>query len=192
MRLRGLATGLAAAAMLVGGLVMATPAQAVGTLMDNGNGTVTVTYSGVAELYVLRLCPQGTVPADCSNGAGQLYALSSGFWGNGMLPPSPALVSAGMLAYDTSLFDFAPIQPGTYTLLYEESTPGWVNQVGLVDVRIGYPPAGTAAPTPDWVQGYARPSAAAACDEGWNPSWEFWANGGTGGFVCTRSVPMYG
>lgn len=52
-----------------------------------------------------------------------------------------------------------------------------------------------------WIQGVQRPSADAACPAStgpapqsgwivtdWTPSWEQWANGGTGGWTCTRSI----
>jgi hypothetical protein len=49
-----------------------------------------------------------------------------------------------------------------------------------------------ARPIPAWVQAYGRANADATCLEGWNPSWDLWPNGGTGGFVCQRSIPSYG
>jgi hypothetical protein len=54
-----------------------------------------------------------------------------------------------------------------------------------------------------WVQSYQRGSASEACvaqmgetpwqaswgaDSSWTPSWEQWANGGSGGWTCTRSI----
>lgn len=54
-----------------------------------------------------------------------------------------------------------------------------------------------------WVQQYQRPSADAACADqtgqtpwqstytgqsNWTPSWAQWANGGRGGWVCTRII----
>jgi hypothetical protein len=54
-----------------------------------------------------------------------------------------------------------------------------------------------------WVQSYERTSQAQACvaqpgetpwqaswgsDSSWTPSWEQWANGGKGGWTCTRSI----
>jgi hypothetical protein len=54
-----------------------------------------------------------------------------------------------------------------------------------------------------WVQSYQRASSAEACvaqpgetpwqaawgsDSSWSPSWEMWANGGKGGWTCTRSI----
>jgi hypothetical protein len=54
-----------------------------------------------------------------------------------------------------------------------------------------------------WVQSYQRASQSEACapqtgetqwqdswgtDSNWNPTWERWANGGQGGWTCTRSI----
>ena len=47
-------------------------------------------------------------------------------------------------------------------------------------------------PIPDWVQAYGRGSADDACINQWHPSWNQWANDGTGGYVCTRTIPQYG
>ena len=47
-------------------------------------------------------------------------------------------------------------------------------------------------PIPMWVQGVGRTSAEAPCVEGWTASWDLWPNGGTGGWVCAREIPMYG
>ena len=49
-----------------------------------------------------------------------------------------------------------------------------------------------AASVPDWVQGYARSGPEEACLPGWSPSWDWWPNGGNGGWTCVRTVPAYG
>jgi hypothetical protein len=56
----------------------------------------------------------------------------------------------------------------------------------------GWGSGSSAAPSPDWVQAYQRSSSDATCEDGWAPSWDYWANEGTGGWVCVRSVPEYG
>ena len=63
--------------------------------------------------------------------------------------------------------------------------------------------ANIAAADSVWVQSYERTSETAVCaaqsgetpwqeswgtDSSWSPSWEQWANGGKGGWVCTRSI----
>jgi hypothetical protein len=52
-------------------------------------------------------------------------------------------------------------------------------------------PAEEFAAIPDWVQGYGR-AVTDSCRAGWAASWEMWMNGGTGGYVCTRSIPSLG
>jgi hypothetical protein len=45
---------------------------------------------------------------------------------------------------------------------------------------------------PAWVQAYGRFGPDVACQTGWNPSWQKWAEPVTGGWVCTRSIPSLG
>ena len=59
---------------------------------------------------------------------------------------------------------------------------------GAETVQIGHP----AQALPPWVQGHGRGSAADACLDGWTASWDQRPHGGTGGWVCTRSVPSLG
>ena len=47
-------------------------------------------------------------------------------------------------------------------------------------------------PIPGWAQGYGRHLVTDTCLDGWNPSWEQWANGGNGGYVCSRVIPSLG
>jgi hypothetical protein len=48
------------------------------------------------------------------------------------------------------------------------------------------------SPTPMWEQGTGRAAADEACADGWAASWAQWPNDGKGGWVCVRSVLMYG
>ena len=52
-------------------------------------------------------------------------------------------------------------------------------------------PQGSEGP-PVWNQSYARANQDEECAAGWSPSWDFWPNGGTGGWVCNRTVPATG
>lgn len=47
------------------------------------------------------------------------------------------------------------------------------------------------APIPSWVQAYGRDKEA-TCLDGWDASWQSWAEPVTGGWVCTRSIPSLG
>lgn len=51
---------------------------------------------------------------------------------------------------------------------------------------------GVPSAIPPWVQAYGRGGAEVGCIDGWSPSWAQWPNEGSGGFVCTRSVPSRG
>ena len=72
--------------------------------------------------------------------------------------------------------------------------------VALAGMLVG---ARVAAADSVWVQSYERSSQSQACvgqagetpwqsswgtDSSWTPSWEQWANGGKGGWTCTRSI----
>lgn len=63
------------------------------------------------------------------------------------------------------------------------------------------------APIPDWIQAYGRSGPDEDCPSGYNPSWaggpgsdvvayskswQQWMNAGTGGWVCTRTIPSLG
>lgn len=47
-------------------------------------------------------------------------------------------------------------------------------------------------PIPTWMQAVGRSSSDASCPDGFTPSWDTWPNGGKGGWVCNRFVPVYG
>jgi hypothetical protein len=63
---------------------------------------------------------------------------------------------------------------------------------------LGAKPAGwtncpeAAADIPTWVQQIERPTAETPCPPGWGGSWAQWANGGRGGYVCSRDVVAIG
>ena len=52
--------------------------------------------------------------------------------------------------------------------------------------------SGSANSAPLWLQSIGRESASTACPEGYSGSWALWPNGGTGGYVCNKSIPAYG
>jgi hypothetical protein len=54
--------------------------------------------------------------------------------------------------------------------------------------------ASAASPTPImmWMQSVARETATASCPTGYAGSWATWPNGGKGGYVCDKFVPIYG
>ena len=58
---------------------------------------------------------------------------------------------------------------------------------GVLAIVLGIAYA-TSAAAGVWHQSYGRDSATVVCDEGWYPSWAYWPNDGTGGWVCNREV----
>jgi len=61
-----------------------------------------------------------------------------------------------------------------------------------VDVTPTLLSAGNGTPIPMWMQAVARASSTATCPDGFSASWDTWPNGGKGGYVCNRFVPVYG
>jgi hypothetical protein len=98
-----------------------------------------------------------------------------------------------------------PTLTWTFTIK-DDATSGATDSVefdGLATVRVNFivvaapdpvtpATAADAPPIPAWVQSNRRASADATCIDGWNPSWESWAEPVTGGWVCTRSIPSLG
>jgi hypothetical protein len=72
-----------------------------------------------------------------------------------------------------------PVLPSTWTFVAGT----------LTATVVACPPAAT---IPAWVQAYGREGAKAACLDGWDASWQAWAEPVTGGWVCTRSIPSLG
>jgi hypothetical protein len=195
MRVTRLAASAAALAIIAAGTLMgASAAQATGSggaITDNLNGSATLEWTDLSPLYVGFYFCDSTVPiAECDI----LHdANIIGVIGNGTTPaltPSPTTVWAGTTI---KIIGGAPIvlQPGLYTITYWED--GGENIfASATGVRLDFAPGNDAPPIPPWVQGYGRASAQAACDDGWLASWEQWPHGGSGGWVCTRSIPSLG
>jgi hypothetical protein len=72
---------------------------------------------------------------------------------------------------------------------------GWTLVSGTLSVPIVIcvsAPATTATPILMWMQSMARDTATATCPAGYAGSWAAWPNGGKGGYVCDKFVPIYG
>jgi len=188
--MRRLATLLIALGWIVAGFsggASAASATILGSVTDNGNGTATVTYDNPGYVNGLFICDPSTDAGtlfECNSGS-FLYTLSSAT----NMPASPFTVTAGMPVTDGN-GDTVPLPAGHYTLvlLYGYSGPVYIWAGGAPDVYI----ASTGTPVPDWLQAVGRESAIATCPFGWNPSWQEWPNGHTGGFVCVRVIPSLG
>ena len=191
MNLRRLASGIAAFALLAGAAsIAAAPAASArplpsGTIIDNGDGTATVTYANLDGDGGIFLCEASVTVESCAFNTAT-YGLTSNLF---TLTPSPVTVQAGMtISLPNSATTTLPT--GTWTIvLISDFGPGANELVaGARGVYIG----AVGHPIPSWVQGYGRGSSADACLEGWTASWELWPNAGTGGYVCTRSIPSLG
>ena len=76
-----------------------------------------------------------------------------------------------------------------------------VPAAGCASLNPGPTPTPTPTPTPvpapvveaipDWLLQFGR-AESDGCPTGWGKSWSEWPNGHTGGFVCTRTIPVYG
>ena len=200
----GVVTGVA----LLACVSLASPASAAGTLTDNGNGTVTFTYSGLTTEYGWIVCT-GTTPSSSCNGTNLVGRL--GFTQtNALAPPpgaSPAVIQVGTSYYSWGSSSTTTLVAGTYTFSYFEgsSTATGLGGIGGVSIGSSSNPSssGTSTSTApsSIVQQFVKP-ASGTCDAaqpvgvdwsgvasgGWSESWAQWANGGSGGPVCTRSL----
>jgi hypothetical protein len=73
----------------------------------------------------------------------------------------------------------------------------WVWDNGVdVPVTLALAPQSGSSPSsfpiPVWMQAVGRSAPDASCPDGFAPSWDTWPNGGKGGYVCNRFVPVYG
>lgn len=95
----------------------------------------------------------------------------------------------------TASFTFRNTDSYSVGMELDIGTSDWNWSCGVVQS----PSPGSAAastadgqPIPSWTQARGRDGMNATCEIGWGPSWQEWAEPVTGGWVCTRSIPMYG
>ena len=70
---------------------------------------------------------------------------------------------------------------------------GWTFASGTLSVPIVLcASAASPAPIMMWMQSVSRDTATAICPAGYAGSWAAWPNGGKGGYVCDKFVPIYG
>ncbi len=162
-------------------LANAAPANAALGVTDNGNGTITVDGVGATNGYV-EFCDASVTVLNCNGLAGQLNVL---YYVSGI---STVVTIAGGRAVTPFTGTAHTLPAGNYTVNFEEFG-GLTRYGGIQGVTIGDP---TSSGIPDWVQAYGRFGKDAACRDGWNPSWQPWAELITGGWVCTRSLPSLG
>lgn len=202
MRVRRIWTSAGAAVMVVGGvsLAVAPAASAVDQTIDADclSSTDLSLAADPGDVMTLNL-------TNCTtfgwNGSGVARAWGAG-WGPGgglpFAPNSPGVwfeVTGGL----TTLEWTAPEDTSPPVQIFGiSSLNGGGGNFGSqfrVFISTGYTepaPAADAPPIPAWVQAYGRASADATCIEGWDASWQSWAEPVTGGWVCTRSIPSLG
>jgi len=182
MKLRGMLTSIAA--VTISGsffFVNAAPASAAPGVTDNGNGTITVDGVGATNGYV-EFCDSSVTVLNCNGLAGQLNVL---YYVSGI---STVVMITGGRAVTPFTGTSHTLPAGSYTVNFEEygglTRYGGIQGVTVTDAQ--------ASGIPPWLQAYGRSGKDAACLDGWNPSWQSWAEPVTGGWVCTRSIPSLG
>lgn len=183
MRARRIWASAAAAAMVVGGVSLASaPAVSATTTTINGCQTVSI-GTNVGDVTILVFDP-----AECAYSG---YSISLG-----------AITVGGEYEVDGDLCRNVVTNNKTGTGRVTSSTGAITFSTALAGT--GDPELATcgdmapvasladAPPIPAWVQAYARASADATCLDGWDASWQSWAEPVTGGWVCTRNIPSLG
>ncbi len=193
-------------------LLVASPASAAGSFTDNGNGTVTLTYSAVNANYGWIVCTGSTPLNSCNmtNLAGRLGFTQS----TGMVQPgaSPVTIQLGTNYYSWGMSSVTSLSAGSYTFAYWDNNDMSTSVASIANVSIGSAPpsndsslsATGSAPAPV-VQEFGKP-AEATCDAaapeglnwagvpsgGWGVTWAQWLNEGKGGAVCSRTLAYSG
>lgn len=181
---------LAAALVVVG---MAGPAQAVGSITDNGNGSVTVVLTGSGpSAEILYFCATST-PAPSCNSAVDLYgSLTGGTFGAGssvfqVIPSTVVSLPAG--TYNLGLYNGTTVTVSQANVVIGSSGGGGTSggettsSPAPIFQQFGKPASGTCA-----VAASASLNWAGVASGGWSESWAQWINGGNGGAVCTRTL----
>jgi hypothetical protein len=119
-----------------------------------------------------------------------------GFYQQGQFDPSAP--DAGCINTIDDDGDVTFPSAGTYTLVLttndsENTGLGYWSLTGPGTTSINSSSAAVADnPIPPWVQAYGVHTSDATCEDGWKNSWQDWALGVTGGWVCTREIPSLG
>ena len=181
----GIAIVLAAA-----GLICAAPAHAdvIHVDMDcdpSGSHVVTITTNDT--LSVISTSP--TRPCD-GNYVINLFPTPVGnAWMDGTLIPQDGSPRA--------------FPSGSWTMTFASEVPGSTHvrmcnsgsfACPYLVITVVQAPEAIPAPEgiPAWQQSVGRPNSTSTCNDGWQPSWQEWAQPVTGGWVCTRSIPSLG
>lgn len=167
---------------------LAPAALAVGSLVDNGNGTITamgVNGSGANGLWI---CSTATAAASCT---GSNYDYGNHF--------TSGVYQVGSQVYTPTSPGMVSLPAGTYNIQLVDAPNG---STTLTNVSIGAAPANSGAASPASIlQAFAGPTSG-TCDDAaspllnwagvesgsWGRSWQQWVNDGNGGAVCQRTL----
>ena len=182
-----------AIALAAAGFVGAAPAQAdvIHVDMDcdpSGSHVVTITTNDTLSVVSTSL----TGPCDTSYVILPFFPTPVGnVWLNGTLIPVDGNFNPlpGVLWTMT----FASADPGSTHILFCGSS-GAPPICPTLAITVVQAPEAIPAPEgiPAWQQSVGRPNSTSTCNDGWQPSWQEWAQPVTGGWVCTRSIPSLG
>ena len=194
-----LAALAAAGAAGIAVIALAAPAIAVPSgNLSNVNGTVVVTYSGLGGFAYLNFCNAADYPYGTCQAVGRLYFATND--GSTTLGASPFTIREGStVKVGTAGTTTTALPSGTYRLDLYDSTGGGIVLDSIV-ATISNSAGSSLAPDPV-LQQFGKP-ASGTCEDaapvtlnwggsgsgGWGESWAQWMNGGTGGFVCGRTL----
>lgn len=182
---RLLVAAAAAGSIALSGLVLAAPASATGSIVDNGNGSVTINTGGNWVYF----CPPATAAGSCTGSTVGVYYGNDGTYqagssvnsGAATLPAGSYMVVTRVAGSGTEI-DHLALVIGT-----PSSDPGTAPSVGPASVHQGLPmPAsGSCADITDAAYAWGT-----GLTGGWAKSWQLWINPaeGKGGWACTRTL----
>ena len=171
--LRALTALLVTAGVVLGALLVASPAQA-SAISITGPGTATnvVNSQTIATsddlVITASSCNQFQIPA-APAGSAMYGGVTYG-------PGSTVTYSGGEVTY---------LPPQARMVASQEIQ--FLNSTVNGSVAIYVTVTATDIAEQMWFQSVGR-DAGATCPTGWGASWEQWPNGGTGGFTCNRQV----
>jgi hypothetical protein len=212
MQVKRLVAAIGAAVLLLSGVSLTTATAASAVAID---GTTSSSSTDVSSYYPLDSCAPFAYP----NAVGNLMTVTASSTGLATIAltatsyDDAAWVAVFEGSYaaanciDSSLVTSAPFLPSVtipvvegqqYVILVMGCNSTCVSPAsvwyGTYTLETSFPGVAAAdqPPIPAWVQAYGRDSRDATCLDGWDASWQSWAEPVTGGWVCTRSIPSLG